>query len=78
MSHTPRELRPHGQTKTQAPSRTRRRSVLGPLISDVLFIARRDRKWWLLPLLALLALLVTLLSLTAAVGPLAPFIYPLL
>lgn len=56
----------------------KRRGVLRALVSDVLFVTRRDRKWWLLPLVLLLALLVALFAVAAGFGPLAPFIYPLL
>ena len=48
------------------------------LANDILYVSRRDRKWWLLPLIVLLLLLAALLTFAAAVGPLAPFIYPLL
>lgn len=48
------------------------------LLSDVLFIVARDRKWWLVPLLIVLFLLASLFFLAAGAGPLAPFIYPLL
>ena len=48
------------------------------LAADILFVSRRDRKWWLLPLIVLLLVLAALLTFAAAVGPLAPFIYPLL
>ncbi len=47
------------------------------LAADILFVSRRDRKWWLLPLIVLLLVLAALLTFAAAVGPLAPFIYPL-
>ncbi len=48
------------------------------LFGDVLFVAKRDRKWWVLPLIFLLLILGGLLAFAAALGPLAPFIYPLL
>ena len=50
------------------------RRVLG----DLFFVAKRDRKWWVLPLIFLLLILGGLLAFAAALGPLAPFIYPLL
>ena len=48
------------------------------LAADVLFVSKRDRKWWLLPLIILLLALAGLLTFAAVAGPLAPFIYPLL
>ena len=56
----------------------RRRGWLRRLIGDVLYVTQRDRKWWLLPLLLLLLILGGLLAFAVALGPLAPFIYPLL
>jgi hypothetical protein len=47
------------------------------LFADLLFVSKRDRKWWLLPLILLLLILAALLVLAVALGPLAPFIYPL-
>ena len=52
-----------------------RRSVFRSLVSDVLFVTRRDKKWWLLPLILLLASLVALFAFAAGLGPLAPFVY---
>ena len=48
------------------------------LATDVFYVARRDRKWWLLPLIILLLALAGLLTMASVAGPLAPFIYPLL
>ena len=48
------------------------------LAQDIVFVVKRDRKWWLLPLLVLLLMLVGLLAVAALSGPLAPFIYPFL
>ena len=48
------------------------------LLGDVFFVAKRDRKWWVLPLIFLLLILGGLLAFAVALGPLAPFIYPLL
>ena len=48
------------------------------LAADILFVSKRDRKLWLLPLIALLLALAGLLTFAALAGPLAPFIYPLL
>ena len=47
------------------------------LLGDVFFVARRDKKWWLLPLILLLLALAALLAFAVILGPLAPFIYPL-
>ena len=55
-----------------------RRGSFLRLFSDLLFTTRRDRKWWLLPLILLLLILAGLLLFAVALGPLAPFIYPLL
>lgn len=60
------------------PVRPARRGWLGRLFADMLFVVKRDRKWWLLPLIMLLLILAALLVFSATVGPLAPFIYPLL
>ena len=60
------------------PADPTRRGVFRSLVSDVLFVTRRDGKWWLLPLILLLVLLVALFAFAAGLGPLAPFIYPLL
>ncbi len=48
------------------------------LAQDIVFVTKRDRKWWLLPLIVLLLILVGLLAVAALSGPLAPFVYPLL
>ena len=48
------------------------------LVSDVLFLVRRDRKWWLLPLILILLFVAGLLAFVTLAGPVAPFIYPLL
>jgi hypothetical protein len=55
-----------------------RKGWLRRLLGDILFVAKRDKKWWLLPLIALLLILAALLVFAAVAGPLAPFIYPLL
>ena len=60
------------------PVRRQRTGSVRRLIGDVFFVARRDKKWWLLPLILLLLGLAALLTLAATLGPLAPFIYPLL
>lgn len=45
---------------------------------DILYVAKRDKKWWLLPLLLLLLVLALLMAIASAAGPLAPFVYPFL
>ena len=46
--------------------------------SDIVYVAKRDKKWWLLPLLFALLILAALLLAASALGPLAPFVYPFL
>ena len=46
--------------------------------ADIVYVARRDRKLWLLPLLFLLLMLASLMLIAVAAGPIAPFIYPFL
>ena len=65
-------------TTTIQPIIQRRTGAIRRLLSDVLFVARRDKKWWLLPLMILLLLMAALLVFATLAGPLAPFIYPLL
>lgn len=67
-----------GNSVSSRPQRRQRTGWLRRLIGDVFFVARRDKKWWLLPLICLLLLLTALLMFATALGPLAPFIYPLL
>jgi hypothetical protein len=59
-------------------SRHVRKGWFRRLFGDLFFATRRDRKWWLLPLIILLLILAALLLFAMALGPLAPFIYPLL
>jgi hypothetical protein len=68
-------MKPTADTK---PARPRRIGWFRRLLTDVFFVARRDRKMWMLPLIILLLLLAALLAAAVALGPLAPFIYPLL
>jgi hypothetical protein len=49
----------------------------GRLVGDILFVAKRDRKLLLLPLVVVLLVLAALMVLGTSLGPLAPFIYPL-
>lgn len=71
------------ETERPALDRTPRQTLpprvswLRRLLGDVFFVAKRDRKWWLLPLVLLLLALAALLAFAVALGPLAPFIYPL-
>jgi Family of unknown function (DUF5989) len=55
-----------------------RRGWFRRLFGDLFFATHRDRKWWVLPLILLLMILAGLLLFSVALGPLAPFIYPLL
>jgi|GEM_PF-1876801 len=48
------------------------------LCADILFVAKRDKMWWLLPLIVLLLAMAGLLALATLAGPVAPFLYPLL
>jgi hypothetical protein len=61
-------------TKVNPPKNTRRRGLIG----DMWLLIKRDRKFWLLPLIAILLLVIGLLVLAGSAGPLAPFLYPLL
>ena len=47
------------------------------LIADIILVANREKKWWLVPLLVVVTLLATILIVGALAGPLAPFIYPM-
>ena len=46
--------------------------------ADIIYVTKRDKKWWLLPLLIMLLVLASLMIIATALGPLAPFIYPFL
>jgi hypothetical protein len=48
------------------------------LLADMWMVIRRERKFWLIPLIVVLLLIVGLLVLAGSAGPLAPFLYPLL
>jgi hypothetical protein len=56
----------------------KRRGWLSRLGADIMFSVRRDKRYWLLPLIALLLVLAALLVFAVTAGPLAPFLYPLL
>lgn len=47
------------------------------LLSDIFHIAKRDRKWWLIPLVLILVGIGGFLAVATLAGPVAPFIYPL-
>ena len=70
------------QSDTEQPSQKQplppRVGWLRRLVGDVFFVAKRDKKWWLMPLIFLLFSLAALIGLATLAGPLAPFIYPLL
>jgi Family of unknown function (DUF5989) len=61
-------------TKVNPPKNTRRRGLIG----DMWLLIKRDRKFWLIPLIVILLLVIGLLVLAGSAGPLAPFLYPLL
>jgi len=67
-----------GRPVDTAASRPHRIGWFRRIVADVFFVARRDRKWWLLPMILLLLVLAAVLALAVTLGPLAPFIYPLL
>jgi hypothetical protein len=46
-------------------------------MTDILFVAKRDRKWWMLPLVLAVLVMAGLIAVGASLGPLAPFLYPL-
>ncbi|HYC48370.1 MAG TPA: DUF5989 family protein [Burkholderiales bacterium] len=48
------------------------------LVGDLWLLVKRERKWWLIPLLIVLFGVVALMLLAGSAGPLAPFLYPLL
>ena len=68
---------PSRTTSTTLPRGPQRSGWFRRLMGDVLFVARRDRNWWLLPLVLLLLLMAAFIVVGASLGPLAPFVYPL-
>jgi len=66
------------QSQPEIPQRPQRVGWLRRQFADILYVARRDKKWWLLPLLFLILILATLAVVASTAGPLAPFIYPFL
>lgn len=47
------------------------------LLSDIFYIAKRDKKWWLIPLVLTLIGIGGCIAVATLAGPIAPFIYPL-
>lgn len=58
-------------------ARAQRVGWMRRLATDILFVARRDRTWWLLPLVLLVLVMAALIVAGTSLGPLAPFLYPL-
>ncbi len=48
------------------------------LVSDVWFVVKKEKKFWIIPLLVILFVVIGLMLAAGSAGPLAPFIYPLL
>lgn len=48
------------------------------LISDVWYVVKKEKKFWIIPLLVVLFGVVGLMIAAGTAGPLAPFIYPFL
>lgn len=71
-------MSPVPQSEQGRPQLPRRVGWMRRQFADILFVARRDRKWWLLPLLFLVLMLGLIVIAASTVGPLAPFIYPFL
>ena len=68
-------------SSTASPARMKRgqrKGWLRQVLGDIVFVARRERKTWLAPLILFLLVIVTLFGLASLAGPLAPFIYPFL
>lgn len=55
-----------------------RRGRKPSLIGDMWFVIKRERKWWLIPLIVVLFGIVGLMLLVGSAGPLAPLLYPLM
>ncbi len=76
---TTRSLTKSHTAQTKARRRSRRRvGWIRRLVADIVFVTKRDNKWWVLPLVIFLLVLAALLVFAALAGPLAPFLYPLL
>jgi len=74
-TNEPDVVRPQPFERPKLPARQGR---LRQLWGDVLYVARRDKKWWLIPLVVMLLAIMGLMIFAGGLGPLAPFIYPLL
>lgn len=48
------------------------------LVSDVWHVIKREKKFWMIPLLLILFGVIGLMLAAGTAGPLAPFIYPFL
>jgi len=46
-------------------------------MNDIFYVAKRDKKIWIVPLIVLLVIMGAMLIMATLAGPLAPFIYPL-
>jgi hypothetical protein len=66
------------QSEQHRPQLPRRVGWVRRQFADILFVARRDKKWWLVPLLFLVLMLGLIVIAASMAGPLAPFIYPFL
>ena len=47
-------------------------------LNDLWYVIKREKKWWLIPLIIVLLGIVGLMILAGSAGPLAPLLYPLL
>ncbi len=74
------EQQPQIRTQEKSPAEVlpARRGWFCRLMSDLFFASWRDRRLWLLPLILVLLILGALLAFAVALGPAAPFLYPLL
>ncbi len=48
------------------------------LISDIWHVVKKEKKFWIIPLLLILFGVIGLMLAAGTAGPLAPFIYPFL
>ena len=69
---------PDGDERAAHEALPKRSGWLRRQFADVFYVAKNDRKWWMLPLLFMLLILTALLITATALGPLAPFVYPFL
>jgi hypothetical protein len=66
------------RTARMPASPSARKGWLARMVNDIFFVAKRDKKWLLLPLILLLLILTALFAMAMLAGPLAPFVYPIL